>query len=156
MSVCYKLNSEQLDIFHFLTFSNFTPTQIFFSKTCDVTLLSLSDFGLKLKAKNENLYHHQRFYWTDKCFIFHNAKEFSQLAPKMTQLEPFLCREGNFSEISNLSKLQFSPVLVVILKIVLEAQLWGQSPKSFLCVTEISEIQYAIWFRMSMLFFGPI
>ena len=50
------------------------------------------------------------------------AKEFSQLAPKMTQLEPFLCQHGNFSEISNLSKLQFSPVLVVILKIVPEAQ----------------------------------
>ena len=114
MSVCYKLNSGQLHILNFLTFPNFTPTLIFFLKTCDVTLFSLSDFGLKLKAKNENLYHHQRFYWTDKCFIFHNAKEFSQLAPKMTQLEPFLCQQGNFCEISNLSKSQFSPVLVII------------------------------------------
>ena len=60
-SVFYKLIFEQLDIFHFLIFSNFTPTLIFFSKTCDVTLFSLSDFELKLKAKNEKLGHHWRF-----------------------------------------------------------------------------------------------
>ena len=82
MSVWYKLNSEQLDIFHFLTFSNFTPTLIFFSKTCDVTLFIPSDFGLKLKVKNEKLYLHRRFNWTGECFIFHIQKNWADLLQK--------------------------------------------------------------------------
>ena len=66
-------------------------------------------------------------------------KKLRRFAPKKAHLEPFLCQEGNFSESSQFSKLQFSPVLEVILKLVLQVQFWGWSPSFFSYVTEIYE-----------------
>ena len=53
------------------------------------------------------------------------CKRIEAICSKNDQVRAIFVSRGDFIEISNLSKLQFSPVLVVILKIVLEAQFWG-------------------------------